>query len=315
MFLGTPEFAVPPLEAMAGLRDHRAIDLVAVVTQPDRPAHRGRLAAPAVKTRAIALGVPVIQPDPLPGDGPRWSTRAMWDTVLHLRPDALVWAAYGGLIPRRLIDAVHGRAVNVHPSLLPRWRGADPVAHTILAGDGVTGVTLMEATADLDAGPIIRQVQVPMPADPTTGELEAHLARHGGRLLSIALPDYLAGTIVPLPQPREGVTWAPKLDPKKGELDLERPAEELVRVVRAYAPDPGAFTFFRGTRLKVTRASVAGGSPAEHGTLAIRGGVPHVAAGAGWLRVDEVTPASKRSMSGADWARGLRDLDGARLPS
>ncbi len=289
------------------MRDRAEIELVGVVTQPDRPGHRGRVTAPAVKERAVALGVPVLQPERLRGEALR--------EIASLGPDALVWAAYGNIVPQALIDAVHGRALNVHPSMLPRWRGAEPVAHAILAGDETAGVTLMQGTADLDAGPIVAQAVVEIPPTATTGELEAILAERGARLLEPKLSAYLAGEVRLHRQAEVGVTWAPKLDPAKGELDLERPADELVRVVRAYTPDPGAYTFFRGTRLKVLRASVAGGSPAEHGVLALRDGTPHVAAGAGSLRLDQVQPAGKRPMSGADWARGIRDLSGATIPS
>lgn len=315
MFLGTPEFAVPSLEALVRLRDRRAIDLMAVVTQPDRPGHRGQMTAPPVKEKALAHGLRVIQPEPLLGNGPRWKTSAMWDEVLHLHPDALVWAAYGGIVPKRLIEAVHGRAVNVHPSFLPRWRGADPVAHAILAGDEMTGVTLMEGTGELDAGPIIAQATVPMSADRTTGELESELAAHGAQLLEERLAEYLGGRVKPRHQDPDKVTWAPKLDPKRGELDFSRPAEELVRLIHAYTPDPGAYTFLRGQRIGILRASVADGASATPGTLDMKGDVPAVAAGGRWLLLDEVKPAGKRAMSGADWARGLRDLEGVRLPS
>jgi methionyl-tRNA formyltransferase len=296
------------------MRDRREVELTAVVTRPDRPGHRGRITPPPVKDAALAHGVQVIQPAPRPGNGPRWSTAEMWDEVMRLRPDALVWAAYGGIVPKRVIEAAHGRAVNVHPSILPRWRGAEPVAHAILAGDPETGVCLMEATAELDAGPLITLVTQAIPANVTTGELEASLAMEGARLLEAHLLGYLAGSLRPLPQSGE-VTWAPKLDPSKGELDFTRPAEELARVVRAYSPQPGAFTSLRGQRIVVLRASVEGGAPKEHGTLKVERGDPHVAAGAGWLRLDEVKPAGKRAMSGADWARGLRGIEGATLPS
>jgi methionyl-tRNA formyltransferase len=317
VFLGTPEFAVPSLEALIRLRDERKIDLMAVVTQPDRPGHRGKVTPPPVKEKAREHGVRVIQPEPLPGDGPRWKTPAMWDAVLHLHPDALVWAAYGGIVPKRVIDAVHGRAVNVHPSILPRWRGADPVAHAILAGDEDVGVTLMEGTAELDAGPIITQAMSTLVGQErmTTSELERSLAQHGGRLLYLHLLDYLSGKLKPHLQDERRATWAPKLDPKKGELDLARPADELARLVRAYSQEPGAYTFFRGDRLIVLRASVASGPDAPSGTLDVKGRIPAVATGRAWLLLDEVKPAGKRAMSGSDWARGLRDVEGARLPS
>lgn len=307
VFLGTPDFAVPSLDALARLRDAGAIEIAAVVTQPDRAAHRGRLTAPPVKERATALGIPVLQPERL--------RRAAVAQIVALRPDALVWAAYGNLIPGALIDAVKGRAVNVHASVLPRWRGAAPVQRAIIAGDRETGVTLMEGTAELDAGPVLAVERSPIGDDETAGELTARLASLGAALLERELPRYLRGELHGRPQDESHATWAPKLLSADGLLDLERPAEELARRVRGCAPDPGAFTTYRGQRLVVARASVTGGAPKEHGVVELRAGVPHVASGAGWLRLDEVRPAGKRSMSGADWARGVRELDGARLPS
>ena len=196
--------------------------------------------------------------------------------------------------------------MNVHASLLPRWRGAAPVAHAILTGDLETGVTLMEGTVEVDAGPILAQRRLRVGAQETRGELEARLAKLGGEILEQELPRYLRGELVRRPQDASGVTIAPKLDPKRGELDFARPAEELVRLVRAYTPDPGAFFLFRGRRI--------GG--VARGALVVRDGVPRLAAGAGWLQADEVRPAGKRAMRGTDWARGLRDLHGdERVPS
>ncbi len=307
LFLGTPAFAVPSLDALARLAGRGEIQLAGVVTRPDRMGHRRRVTAPPVKERAVALGVPVLQAAKL---------RAEMLEPAGMRPDALVWAAYGGIVPASLIGAAGGRALNVHPSLLPRWRGAEPVGHAILAGDPETGVTLMEGTAELDAGPIVAQQRVAIDPGETTAELEARLAEVGARMLERDLTRYLSGELRPVAQDASRVTWAPKFDPKAGELDLARPAEELVRVVRAFTPDPGAYSFYKGARLGVLRASVAGGSPAEHGVVRLRAGVPYVAAAAGgWLRLDEVRPAGKRAMSGADWARGRRDLDGGRVPS
>lgn len=307
VFLGTPAFAVPSLDALLRLRDASEIDIVAVVTQPDRPGHRGRITSPPVKERAHEAGLRVLQPERL------W--RDAVASVVDLRPDALVWAAYGNLIPASLIVAAGGRAVNVHASLLPRWRGAAPIAHAILAGDVETGVTLMEGTAELDAGAIIAQERTRIGADETTGDLSSRLAALGASLLERDLARYLAGGLRPIAQDPGGVTWAPKLAGADGGLDFARPADELARRVRSFTPDPGAFTTVRGQRLVVTRASVTGGSPKEHGIVELRGGVPHVAAGAGWLRLDEVRPAGKRTMRGVEWARGARDLDGALLPS
>jgi methionyl-tRNA formyltransferase len=265
------------------------------------------LREPAVKVAARGLGLPVRQPSRL--------DEKEVAAILALRPELLVWSAYGNKIPKALLAAVSGRAVNVHASLLPRWRGAAPIAHAILAGDPETGVTLMEGTAELDAGPILAQTRTKI-RDETKGELEERLAQLGGELLEREMPRYIGGKLVRRPQDVRQVTLAPKLEPRLGELDLGRPAEELVRRVRAYTPEPGAFVTFRGQRIGVLEAAVAGGRGAEHGTFEPRGGTPHVAAEAGWLRLDQVKPAGKRATSGADWARGLRDLrPDERIPS
>jgi methionyl-tRNA formyltransferase len=280
---------------------------VGVVTQPDRPASRGVVREPAVKIAARAMGLLVQQPARL---GEKEIA-----AILALRPELLVWSAYGNKIPKALLAAVSGRALNVHASLLPRWRGAAPIAHAILAGDAETGVTLMEGTADLDAGPILAQARTKI-GDETKGELEERLAKLGGELLEREMPRYLAGKLVRKPQELKQVTLAPKLEPREGELDLARPADELVRRVRAYTPDPGAFISFRGQRIGVLRAGIAGGRGTDRGIFEIRDGMAHVAAGAGWLRLEEVKPAGKRAMSGAEWARGLRDVRaGERVPS
>jgi methionyl-tRNA formyltransferase len=261
-----------------------------------------------VKARAAALGLTVLQPARI--------DREASEAILALRPDALVWAAYGNRIPGSLIAAVGGRALNVHASLLPRWRGAAPVAHAILAGDERTGVTLMQGTAGLDRGPIVASEAVAIAPEETAGELTLRLAALGGVLLERELGAYLDGRTPPRPQDEAAATWAPKLTAADGELRLDEPAEAVVRRVRAMTPAPGAWTTFRGQRLVVLRAAVTGGRGVAHGSLELRDGLPHVAAGAGWLRLEALKPAGKRAMSGADWARGLRDLGpDARLPS
>jgi methionyl-tRNA formyltransferase len=299
---------VPSLDALAALAARDDVDLVAVVTQPDRPGDRGRVEPSSVKRRAAELGLPILQPVLL--------NAAAAQPILDLRPDALIWAAYGNLIPRRLIDGVDGRAVNVHASLLPRWRGAAPIAHAILAGDRDTGVTLMQGTASLDRGPVIAAATTPIDPDETAGELTERLAQLGGALLERELPAYLAESTEPVPQDESRATWAPKLTTADGELRFTEPADALARRIRATSPEPGGWTTFNGQRLGVLRASATGGRGVQHGTLELRDGVAHVAAGAGWLRLDLVKPAGKRAMSGADWARGLRDLSmESRLPS
>lgn len=307
MFLGTPEFAVPSLEAVDRLCDLGSLELTAVVTQPDRAGDRGRLTVPAVKARALAFGVPVLQPTRI--------DEAALREIVALRPELLVWAAYGNRIPSALITAVNGRAVNVHASLLPRWRGAAPIAHAILAGDQETGVTLMEGTAALDEGPILAQERTPIGEAESAGDLTRRLALLGAGLLERELPRYIARDLEATPQDGSLATMAPKLTSRDGQLDFARPADELARRVRALTPEPGAWTSFRGDRLVVAGATVSGGTPKEHGVLEIHDGRPEVAVGAGWLRLEIVRPAGKRTMTGEDWARGLRGVAGARLPS
>ena len=307
VFLGTPEFAVPSLEAVDRLCDRGSLELTAVVTQPDRAGDRGRLAVPAVKARAVAFGVPVLQPSRI--------DEAAVREILARRPELLVWAAYGNRIPSALLAAVNGRAVNVHASLLPRWRGAAPIAHAILAGDQETGVTLMEGTAGLDEGPILAQERTPIGEAESAGDLMRRLALLGAGLLERELPRYIAGDLEAIPQDGSLATLAPKLTSRDGALNFARPAEELARRVRALTPEPGAWTTFRGDRLVVAGATVSGGTPKEHGVFEIHDGRPEVAAGAGWLRLEMVRPAGKRTMTGEDWARGLRGIADARLPS
>lgn len=309
---------MPSLDVLDDLGGAGLLRVVAVVTQPDRRGHRGSLAVPPVKERALEHGLDVLQPERLRGHD--------LDALVALEPRLLVWAAYGNLIPGALIDAAAGRAVNVHASLLPRWRGAAPVAHAILAGDEETGVTLMKGTAGLDAGPVLAQERVRIDPRESAGELTERLARAGAALLRRELPRYLAGELQAQPQPADGVTWAPKLTTADGELDWAQPAETVARRIRAMTPSPGAWTTLNGQRIGVLAATVLGGPPREHGTLLVgrtdraygpywgASRAPHVACGAGWLRLDEVRPAGKRAMSGDDWANGLRGGD-LRVPS
>lgn len=306
IFLGTPAFAVPSLEAIDRLRDRGVLDLVAVVTQPARPGNRGQMTLPAVFARALEIGVPILQPS-------RIDERALME-IASLGPELLVWAAYGNRIPRTLLASVNGRAVNVHASLLPRWRGAAPIAHAILAGDRETGVTLMEGTATLDEGPILVQERTVIGEAESAGDLTRRLAALGAGLLERELPRYIAGQLPGTAQDGSQATLAPKLVSRNSELDFTRSAEELARRVRAFTPEPGAWTTFRSERLIVAGASVSGGTPKENGVLEIHDGRPEVATGAGWLRLDLVRPAGKRTMTGQDWARGLRVSIG-RVPS
>ena len=294
VFMGTPAAAVPSLRALASRHD-----VAAVYTRPDRPKGRGRHVAPSeVKVAATELALDVVQPKTLRRDDARQQLAAM-------RPDAIAVAAYGLLLPPPVLALPRLGCVNVHFSLLPRWRGAAPVERAIEAGDGQAGVTTMLMDEGLDTGPILQQRAEPIRPDDTTQTLTARLAEIGAGLLIETLAALESGRIEPMPQSAEGVTMAPKIDPSETRLDLSAPAEVLARRIRAF----GGWTLFRGKRLKVLAASAEGGS-GEPGTLVEPGAV---ATGTGRLRLIQVQPEGKRVMAADDFVRGYRPRAGERL--
>jgi methionyl-tRNA formyltransferase len=311
VFMGTPAFAVPSLQAL--LQRHT---VAGVVTQPDRPAGRGRqVQEPAVKQAARAAGLPVIQPRRLREPEAMEQLRA-W------APDVIVVAAFGQILRPEVLDLpLHG-CLNVHASLLPRHRGAAPVAAAILAGDAETGITLMRMDVGLDTGPMLAQARLPIAPDDTTQTLTDRLAPLGGRLLAEKLPLYLAGELPAQPQDEAAATYAPQLKKEDGHLDFARPAPELERRVRAFQPWPGAFAWWleaeapgEARPLKILRAAVVdelleGVSP---GVVVATARGPAVATAEGALLLLEVQPPGKRPMPAADFARGARGFLGARL--
>lgn len=317
VFLGTGSFAVPVLDAVARSPELR---LVAVVTAPPRPAGRGeRLRpSPVAKHAEGLVRVPVLEPA-------RLRAPESIAEVAALEPGLLVLADYGQIVPGALLDLPEHGALNLHPSLLPRHRGATPVPATILAGDRQTGVTLMVMDRGLDTGPIVAQVAVPLEGDETAPELEAALAEEAALLLEAVLPSWLAGTRPARPQPAEGVTLTRPLRREDGRLDPHRGAGELERQVRAYQPWPGTFAETVAGRLIVWRAralaivtAVEGDGGARDGDATAgllvpdAGGLALVVAD-GALRLDEVQLAGKRQMSGAELRRGRPELVGSRL--
>jgi methionyl-tRNA formyltransferase len=304
VFMGTPNFAVPVLEALTGTHQ-----VVGVVTQPDRPAGRGRRLTPSpVKQVALDLGFPLSQPRSL-RTPEAVAQLAAWE------PDVIVVAAFGQILKQDVLDLPPHGCLNVHASLLPRWRGAAPAPAAILAGDFVTGVTIMRMDAGLDTGPILAQREEPIRSDDTRETLENRLARRGAELLVETLPAYLAGDLPPQPQPAEGVTYAGQLRKEDGHLDWSLPAVDLDRRVRAFTPWPGAFTTWQGRRLKVLRSvplpDWRGNAPP--GTaLALADGLA-VVTGEGALHLEEVQLAGKRPADVAAFLRGQRDLVGSRL--
>jgi methionyl-tRNA formyltransferase len=293
--MGSPDFALPSLRALI-----HAYQVVGVVTQPDRASGRGRdLKSPPVKPLAQELGIPVIQPEKLR------APEAM-EQVLAWNPDLIVVAAFGQILRKDVLNLPRDGCINVHASLLPRWRGAAPITAAILHGDEKTGVTLMKMDVGLDTGPMLAQRAIRLTREDTTGSVTETLSHLGANLLIETLPDYLSGKIQPVPQPEEGATYAPMLKKEEGRLDFTRPAEALERRVRAFNPWPGAFMDFDGGLLKVHRAHTVA-EDAAVGQRLIYQGQPAVGAGGGLLMLDEVQPAGKKPMNGKSFLAGARN--------
>ncbi|HET91685.1 MAG TPA: methionyl-tRNA formyltransferase [Chloroflexi bacterium] len=308
VFMGTPEFAVPTLE---GLAEAPFAKVVGVVTQPDRLAGRGRRPEPpAVKRVALEMTVPLIQPESL-RDADVAAQLAAWT------PDVIVVVAFGQLLPLSVLDLPPHGCLNVHASLLPRWRGAAPVEAAILAGDEVTGVTVMRMDVGLDTGPILAQREEPIHPDDTQTSLGERLSRRGAALLVEVLPSYCQGQVQPRPQPEEGVTYASQLRREDGWLDWTRSAVELDRQVRAFNPWPGAFTTLQGRRFKVLRAvplpNWRGDAPPGTVFTLVDGDAVAVATGEGALRLEQVQLAGKRRMDIAAFLCGQQDCVGVCL--
>jgi methionyl-tRNA formyltransferase len=299
VFMGSPEFALPSLQALA-----HNFQVVGVVTQPDRPAGRGReITPPPVKSLARNLDIPTIQPNRLK------ETRAM-EQLQDWRPDLIVVAAFGQILRPEVLDLPPHGCVNVHASLLPRWRGAAPIQAAIMHGDHQTGITIMKMDPGLDTGPILHQRGILIEPEDTAAALNRKLSELGAELLLDTLPAYLRGEITPTPQDDDLATYAPMLKKEDGRLDFNRPVEELQRKVRAFNPWPGAFTTWLGRMLKIHRAqAVSIKSELRPGTLTVHTGLPAVAAIGGLLVLEEVQPEGKRAMDGAAFLQGARDWD------
>ncbi len=306
--MGTPEFAIPTLERLCA-----RYPVVGVVTQPDRPAGRGReLAASPVKQFALAEGIPVFQPEKLR------HIEAV-ERVRTWAPDLIVVAAFGQLLSKTVLALPRLGCLNVHASLLPRWRGAAPIQTAILAGDEITGVTIMQMDPGLDTGPILAMHEVMIGSEETGGELEDQLAQVGADLLMEILPSYLAGIMLPRPQPEEGVTLAPRFEREAAKINWEESAVHIARQIRAFAPQPGAYTFWNGQMLKIlaARALPTAAIPPEAtpGTVFVEQGGPAIVTGEGALALIQLQMAGKRPMSGDVFMRGQRAFLGAVLRS
>lgn len=303
VFLGSGSFGGPTLRVLAA---HPAVDLVGVVTAPQRPAGRDRrLTATPIDEEAASLRVPAtLRPT-------RLRTPEAVADVLGLEPALLVLADYGQIVPGALLRVPHG-ALNLHPSLLPRYRGAAPIPAAILSGDPATGVTLMQMDEGLDTGPIVAQERVELAGTETAPDLERRLAGVAAELLDRSLGPWLAGELSAVPQPSDGATLTRPLRREDGRLDPLRPAAELERMVRAYAPWPGTYVEVPSRRIKVFAADVLPPAPGqEPGTLvADDGDGIALATPDGRLRLIEVQSEGGRRMRGGDFVRGLRGWRG-----
>lgn len=309
VFLGTPEVAVPALDALVAAPD---VDVVAAVTNPDRPKGRSKQPVPPpVKVAAERHGVPVWQPvKPI----------EVVDELAALDVDACAIVAYGALLPRRVLEAGGRGFVNLHFSLLPRWRGAAPVQHAIRAGDQVTGVTCFVLDEGMDTGPVLARQEEPIAPDDTAGSLLERLADLGAPVLLDALRRLVAGE-PPVPQPDHGVTLAPKITPEDTAIDWSAPARTVTDLVRSADPAPGAHTTFRGKRLKVWSVRPvepsddpdgrAEAAPGDIVAVGKRGAV--VACGGGAVELAAVQPEGKGRVDGAAFVNGQRPEPGERL--
>jgi methionyl-tRNA formyltransferase len=304
LFAGTPDVAVPSLELLLA-SDH---EVVAVLTRPDARAGRGRrVSRSPVAERAEAAGVPVLQPRSL-------REPEFLEQLAELAVDCAPVVAYGALVPEAALGLPRFGWVNLHFSLLPAWRGAAPVQHAVMAGDEVTGASTFRLEAGLDTGPVYGTVTEPVAPRDTAGDLLGRLAISGARLLVATLDGIAAGTLEPQPQPAEGVSLAPRIEPADARVDWSLPAYVVDRRVRGVTPAPGAWTTWRGDRLRLGPVeplpSSLGLAPGE---LSVGATGVLVGTGRGAVRLGEVQPAGKRMLPAPDWARGARPAPGERL--
>lgn len=292
--MGSPDFAVPALRTL-----HQAYPVAGTITQPDRQAGRGRtLTAPPVKLAAIELGIPVSQPERLRGEA--------LEPLRAWAPDLIVVAAFGQILRAGVLDLPSYGCINIHASLLPRWRGAAPIHAAISHGDAETGITIMQMDTGIDTGAMLTQQRETIRSDDTTESLSARLAELGARLLVETLPAYLAGTLKPTPQPDAGATYAPMLKKSIGLLNPAQPAIILARQVRACIPWPVAYLDWQEQPLRVFSASPARGH-ATPGSRLIVEGLPAISTSDGLLLLHEVQPPGKRRMDGKTFLLGARD--------
>lgn len=304
VFMGTPEFAVVPLEHLM-LNEYQ---VVAVYTQPDKPTGRGRAAVfSPVKRLALSRNLPVVQPASL-------KQAEAVAQLAEFRPEVIVVAAFGQILPPSVLEMPRYGCINIHPSLLPRFRGASPVAGAILAGDEFTGVSIMLMDSGLDTGPVLGRAAIPVSSLDNTGSLTDKLSRVGAQLLLEVLPRWTRGEITPQPQKEAEATYAEPITKEMGEIDWKLPAVDIWRRVRAFQPWPGCYTRWNGKRLEIVEAvPLAGEGTVGQVMVSGEGAAFGIGTGRGVLGVLKVQLEGKRAMSGAEFLRGQRQFIGAKL--
>ncbi|MEV6327495.1 methionyl-tRNA formyltransferase [Streptomyces sp. NPDC051909] len=305
VFAGTPEVAVPALDALLASGRH---EVAAVVTRPDAPAGRGRrLVASPVAERAEEAGIEVLKPE-------RPRDEAFLARLREIAPDCCPVVAYGALLPRVALDIPAHGWVNLHFSLLPAWRGAAPVQHSLMAGDQVTGASTFQIEEGLDSGPVYGVVTEDVRPTDTSGDLLTRLAFAGAGLLAATMDGIEDGTLKAVQQPAEGITLAPKIQVEDAHVDFAAPALRVDRVIRGCTPAPGAWTLFRGERLKIVQAAlVHDRTDLAPGELAAGKNNVYVGTGSHAVELLWVQPQGKKPMKAADWARGVRIAPGERV--
>jgi methionyl-tRNA formyltransferase len=303
VFMGTPEFAVPVLDGLV----NAGYEIAAAYTREDQPAGRGqRLEQSPIKQYALARGLHVEQPRTL--RSPDSQTR-----LAAFAPDVIVVAAYGLILPQGVLDLPRHGCINTHGSLLPRHRGAAPIAAAILAGDAEAGITIMKMDAGVDTGPMLSRASVGVEAEDTTGTLTEKLSHLAAELLVRTLPGWLSGEIEAVPQGEEGATYAPRIEKGDGRIDWREPAEVIARKVRAYQPWPSAYTTWNGQQMKVLRARAGEGAAAPGEVIAGGRNEAGVGTGAGVLWLEEVQLAGKKATPITAFLAGARGFVGSKL--
>lgn len=296
IFMGSPEFAVPILNI---LHNHYLIPIV--VTQPDRPSGRGgKFAISPIKQAASNLGIPITQPEKV-------KTNEFFNLLSVNNPDLIIVAAYGRILPKEILKIPRFGCINVHASLLPRWRGASPIQSAILAGDKVTGVTIMMMDEGLDTGPILSQKAISIDDGDNFLTLSQKLSIVGANLLLETLPMYFSGQIQPLKQNENNATYSRLIKKNDGKLDFNNSAEYLEKMIRAFFPWPGAFFEWRNTLIKVIKGHVCRHQPINIGEHNVIEKKPAIGTSEGFLILDLLQPAGKRVMKGEEFLNGARE--------